>query len=113
MGFIFVLRARPGRSGDKIMGQQDRIWFITGASSGFGRALAEAVIARGERVVAVARRREALAELASLAPDRVLVLPLDVTDPQARAEAVATAVAHFGRIDILANIARRVKLGSV
>lgn len=95
------------------MSIQDRVWFITGASSGFGRSLAEAVIARGERVVAAARRENALAELVALAPDRVLAMPLDVTGPAARRNAVAEALARFGRIDVLANIAGRGSLGAV
>jgi NAD(P)-dependent dehydrogenase (short-subunit alcohol dehydrogenase family) len=95
------------------MTQQDRVWFITGASSGFGRALAEAVIGRGERTVVAARRTEALTELAASAPERVLPLTLDVTDPEARRRAVEQAIARFGRIDVLANIAGRGSLGAV
>ncbi len=95
------------------MQRTDRVWFITGASSGFGRALAEAVIARGERVVAAARRREALAELASIDEARILALPLDVTDASARKGAMSAALDRFGRIDVLANIAGRGSLGAV
>ena len=95
------------------MTRQDRVWFITGASSGFGRALAEAVIERGERAVVAARRRDRLAELEAGAPDRVLALALDVTDPPARKAAVQQALARFGRIDVLANIAGRGSLGAV
>jgi NAD(P)-dependent dehydrogenase (short-subunit alcohol dehydrogenase family) len=95
------------------MSNADRVWFITGASSGFGRTLAEAVIARGERAVVVARRREALAALAAIDAARVLALPLDVTDARARDSGAATAVARFGRIDVLANIAGRGSLGAV
>jgi NAD(P)-dependent dehydrogenase (short-subunit alcohol dehydrogenase family) len=95
------------------MSARDRVWFITGASSGFGRALAEAVIDRGERVVVGARRQERLSALAKLAPERVLALPLDVTDPQAREAAVSAALARFARIDVLANIAGRGSLGAV
>lgn len=95
------------------MSKADRVWFITGASSGFGRALAEAVIGRGERAVVAARRREALAELAALDPSRVLACPLDVTDCGARKAAVAEALAKFGRIDVFANIAGRGSLGAV
>lgn len=91
----------------------DRTWFITGASSGFGRALAEAVIARGERAVVTARRRDALDALSADAPDRVLPLPLDITDSAARTEAVRRAIDAFGRIDVLANIAGRGSLGAV
>ena len=95
------------------MPRTDRVWLITGASSGFGRALAKAVIARGERVVAAARRREALAELASIDEARILALPLDVTDASARKAAVSAALDRFGRIDVLANIAGRGSLGAV
>jgi NAD(P)-dependent dehydrogenase (short-subunit alcohol dehydrogenase family) len=91
----------------------NRVWFITGASSGFGRALAEAAIARGDRVVAAARRQSALAEVAAKAPDRVLALPLDVTDSKARSDALQRAIRHFGHIDVLANIAGRGSLGAV
>jgi NAD(P)-dependent dehydrogenase (short-subunit alcohol dehydrogenase family) len=95
------------------MSKTDRVWFITGASSGFGWALAKAAIARGERVVVAARRQEALAELAATDAARVLAVPLDVTDAGAREDAVASAMARFGRIDILANIAGRGSLGAV
>jgi len=88
------------------MSKSDRVWFITGASSGFGRALAEAVISRGERAVVAARRGAALAELVAIDSSRVLAVPLDVTDASARKAAVAAALAKFGRIDVLANIRR-------
>jgi NAD(P)-dependent dehydrogenase (short-subunit alcohol dehydrogenase family) len=93
--------------------QLDRVWFITGASSGFGRALAENVIGRGERAVIAARRREALAEVAAIDESRVLVIPLDITDAAARERAVSLALAQFGRIDVLANIAGWGSLGAV
>jgi NAD(P)-dependent dehydrogenase (short-subunit alcohol dehydrogenase family) len=95
------------------MTKTDRTWFITGASSGFGRALAEAVIARGERAVVAARRRESLEPLMARAPERVLAIPLDVTDASCRASAVKAAIDRFGRIDVLANIAGRGSLGAV
>jgi NAD(P)-dependent dehydrogenase (short-subunit alcohol dehydrogenase family) len=96
-----------------IMTAQARVWFITGASSGFGRALAEAVLARGECVALAARRRDALDAIAADHPKTALVVPLDVTDADARANAVASALNHFGRIDVLANIAGRGAVGAV
>ena len=78
-------------------------WFITGTSSGFGRAFAEHALARGHRVVATARRVETLAELVAQAPDRVLALALDVDVAGAAEAAIAAAVARFGRIDVLVN----------
>jgi NAD(P)-dependent dehydrogenase (short-subunit alcohol dehydrogenase family) len=95
------------------MSNVQRVWFITGASSGFGRALAEAVIARGERAVVAARRGEALASSAAIDEARVLAAPLDLTDAEARKAAVKAALAKFGRIDVLANIAGRGSLGAV
>jgi NAD(P)-dependent dehydrogenase (short-subunit alcohol dehydrogenase family) len=80
-----------------------KIWFITGASSGFGRALAEELIGRGERVVAAARNTDALAELVALAPERVLAARLDVTRPDQIRSAVAAARDRFGEIDVLVN----------
>jgi NAD(P)-dependent dehydrogenase (short-subunit alcohol dehydrogenase family) len=89
-----------------------RTWLITGASSGFGRALAHAVLERGERAAVCARRTETLMELASTHPEHALAIPLDVTEAAARERAVATALERFGRIDVLANIAGRGCLGA-
>ena len=80
-----------------------KTWFITGASSGFGRAYAAHAISRGHNVVATARTLSALDEVVARAPDRVLALMLDVTRSGDAQAAVATAVARFGRIDVLIN----------
>jgi NADP-dependent 3-hydroxy acid dehydrogenase YdfG len=57
-----------------------RVWLITGANSGFGRAIAEAALAAGDTVVAAARRPDTLADLTAVAPDRVTPLRLGITD---------------------------------
>ena len=90
-----------------------RIWFITGASSGFGRALAEAVLKRGDSAVMLARRTAALDSLASAYGRSALAFGLDVTDGDTRSRAVDAALGRFGRIDVLANIAGRGSLGAV
>ena len=82
-----------------------RIWFITGASSGFGKALAEAVLARGDSAILTARRLEPLQEIAAGRRERALALKLDVTDAASRQQALQAAIDKFGRIDVLANIA--------
>ncbi|MFT7724668.1 MAG: SDR family NAD(P)-dependent oxidoreductase [Roseateles sp.] len=82
-----------------------KIWFITGASSGFGKALAEAVLARGDSAVLTARRLAPLQALAAPHGERALALQLDVTDAASRAAALQAATDRFGRIDVLANIA--------
>jgi NAD(P)-dependent dehydrogenase (short-subunit alcohol dehydrogenase family) len=93
------------------MSTDDRVWLITGASSGFGRALAEAALSRGDRVVAAARRTDALADLAS--SERVHVVALDVTDAAQRAAAVSESLERFGRIDVLVNNAGRTQVGAI
>ncbi|MBV9717397.1 MAG: SDR family NAD(P)-dependent oxidoreductase [Solirubrobacterales bacterium] len=89
---------------------ENRVWLITGASSGFGRALAEAALGRGDRVVATARDP---GRLNLAADDAVQVIALDVTDPAERLSAVDQALARFGRIDVLVNNAGRTQVGAV
>jgi NAD(P)-dependent dehydrogenase (short-subunit alcohol dehydrogenase family) len=88
-----------------------RVWFITGTTSGFGRAITEAALERGDSVVATARRTEGLADLGD--PERVQAVRLDVTDAADREAAVAAALDRFGRIDVLVNNAGRTQVGAV
>ncbi|MFD0575881.1 SDR family NAD(P)-dependent oxidoreductase [Dactylosporangium darangshiense] len=91
-----------------------RTWFITGGTpGGFGMAYAEAALEAGDRVVLTARRTEPLDSWAKTFGDRVLVLPLDVTDAHAVRDAVAAAETRFGGIDVLVNNAGRGWIGSV
>lgn len=89
-----------------------RVYFITGTSSGFGRALAEAVLARGDIAVMTARRTDRVADLAARYPLAAMVQRMDVTDPADRNAAVEAALARFGRIDVLVNNAGRGSLGA-
>ncbi|GLS20658.1 short-chain dehydrogenase/reductase [Labrys miyagiensis] len=79
------------------------VWLITGSSRGLGRALAEAVLAAGDRLVATARDPGQLHDLAERHGDRVRLAALDVTDEQGAAKAVALALESFGRLDVLVN----------
>jgi NAD(P)-dependent dehydrogenase (short-subunit alcohol dehydrogenase family) len=79
------------------------VWFITGCSTGFGRAVAQAVLARGWRAVVTARDKARVADLAESAPDRALALDLDVADAAQVADAVQAAQQRFGGIDVLLN----------
>lgn len=81
----------------------ERVWFLTGCSSGFGRALAETLLARGQRVIATARAVAALAEWAGRYPETCRTLALDVTDAAAVDRVVAEATAAFGRLDVVVN----------
>jgi NAD(P)-dependent dehydrogenase (short-subunit alcohol dehydrogenase family) len=78
-------------------------WLITGCSTGLGRALAEAVIAAGHNAVITARDAGKVANLADGDTDRVLALPLDVTDPAQVTSTVSQAEEKFGGIDVLVN----------
>lgn len=89
-----------------------KVYLITGASSGFGRALAEAVLENGDSAVLVARRAEALEAFAQQYPENALAVRGDVTNDAARANAVQQAIDRFGRIDVLANIAGTGSLGA-
>ncbi|SEL86584.1 NADP-dependent 3-hydroxy acid dehydrogenase YdfG [Stigmatella aurantiaca] len=91
-----------------------RTWFITGGTpGGFGPTYAEAALELGDQVVLTARRPAELREWAQPYGDRVLVLPLDVTDAEQVRTAVRTAEERFGGIDVLVNNAGRGWYGSV
>lgn len=81
----------------------DPVWFITGCSTGFGRELAELILARGGRAVVTARDPATLQDLIAAHGDRTLALRLDVTKPDQIAVAVRDAEHRFGRIDVLVN----------
>jgi NAD(P)-dependent dehydrogenase (short-subunit alcohol dehydrogenase family) len=90
-----------------------RVWLVTGSSSGFGLHIVRAALERGDRVVATARRAEALDGLVASAPDRVLAAPLDVTRADQIDPALAAALGRFGRIDVLVNNAGYGSVGAV
>jgi NAD(P)-dependent dehydrogenase (short-subunit alcohol dehydrogenase family) len=88
-----------------------KVWLITGCSRGLGRALAQAVLAAGHRLVATARDARDLAALAS--SDRLRTVALDVTDAHAARAAVAVATSAFGRLDVVVNNAGYIKANSI
>jgi NAD(P)-dependent dehydrogenase (short-subunit alcohol dehydrogenase family) len=83
------------------------VWLVTGASVGIGRAITERALAAGHTVIAVARRKQLLDEVAAIAPERVVPLVLDVSDVPAVEEAAAEVLDRVGRIDVLVNNAGR------
>ncbi|TCC35159.1 oxidoreductase [Kribbella sindirgiensis] len=80
-----------------------KIWLVTGSSRGLGRALTEAVLAAGDRVVGTARTPEQLDDLVTKYGDQLRAVALDVTDADAARAAVRTAVREFGGLDVVAN----------
>src|ERR1700744_3483319 len=83
--------------------QKDKHWFITGASSGFGRLLAEYLLSLDAKVVATARAVERLEDLGKRHPGNVIALELDVTNQHSIEKPVADALASVGQIDVLVN----------
>ncbi len=79
------------------------VWFITGCSTGLGRALAQAVLQRGYRCIVTARDVDRVRDIVEPHPATSLALALDVNDEAQRRDAVAAAQARFGRIDMLVN----------
>ena len=92
---------------------REKIWFVTGASRGFGRIWSEAALARGDKVVATARNVEDLADLVEAYGDNILALALDVTDRSAVFNTVTAAHRHFGRIDVVISAAGYGYMGAI
>lgn len=96
-----------------ISSKSDKVWFITGASRGFGRVWADAALKRGDKVAATARSLESIADLKEKYSSNVLTLALDVTKTEQVNSAVAQAHAHFGRLDIVLNNAGYSLVGTI
>lgn len=92
---------------------ENKVWFITGTSSGFGRALAAEVLAKGDRVVATARKPEVLKDLIEQYPSAARAVKLDVTNLEDVKNAISEAIGEFGRIDVLVNNAGYVLAGAI
>ncbi len=94
-------------------GISPKVWFITGASRGFGQVWTEAALQRGDKVAATARKLQSIAFLQEQYGENVLTLELDVTKPEQVKNAVAQAHAHFGRLDIVLNNAGYSLVGTI
>ena len=96
-------------------GWQGRVALVTGGSSGLGRAIAQALVARGAQVVIVARgaeRLQAVADELAAGGREVLAVPADITRQDAVDEIFARTTEHFGRLDVLVNNAGRSARGA-
>jgi NAD(P)-dependent dehydrogenase (short-subunit alcohol dehydrogenase family) len=102
-GAIRLVRRLSAPDDERMTENISKVWFITGSSRGLGRALVEAVLAAGDRVVATARKPADLERWVEQYGERLEIVALDVTQPEQAERAVAQAVAAFGRIDVLVN----------
>ena len=89
----------------------DRVWFVTGASRGFGAEISKAVLAAGEKLVATGRSLPGFEHLGTHA--NLLASALDVTDESQAQNVVLDALTHFGRVDVLVNNAGITMLGAI
>lgn len=90
-----------------------KVWFITGASRGFGRVWAAAALERGDKVAATARSLASIADLNEKYGENVLTFELDVTNTDQVNASVIQAHAHFGRLDIVLNNAGYSLVGTI
>ena len=93
--------------------QNNKVWFITGTSRGFGRVWADAALKRGDKVAATARKLESIAGLKEKYGENVLTLELDVTKPDQVKTVVRQAYDHFGKLDIVLNNAGYSLVGTI
>jgi NADP-dependent 3-hydroxy acid dehydrogenase YdfG len=93
--------------------QTGKVWFITGASTGFGRLLAEEVLKAGGKVVVTARKLDKVSDLETKYPETAKALALDVTNQAQVDAAVEQTVAKFGRVDVLVNNAGYGVVGAI
>ncbi len=93
--------------------RNNRVWLITGATSGFGHAITVAAATAGDVVVAAGRHPEQLDDVVSAHPGRIEAVRLDVTDIAAVERTIADVEASYGRIDVLVNNAGRGQVGAV
>lgn len=93
--------------------KENKIWFITGTSRGFGRVWTEAALQRGDKVAATARNLESIADFKEKYGDSVLTLQLDVTKPEQVKTALDETYNHFGKLDIVFNNAGYSLIGTI
>ena len=91
----------------------EKVWFITGVSSGFGRTLAEEVARSGDKVIGTVRQLRQLAEFNNILPGNTFAYLMDVTNPDGVKATIEAAFNHFGRLDVLVNNAGFGFLGAV
>ncbi|KAF8920612.1 hypothetical protein CPB85DRAFT_496786 [Mucidula mucida] len=95
------------------MSTTPRVWFVTGTSSGLGKAIVETVLASGEYIAATSRNASGLSKLQEKYPKQLLPVELDLTSQEDVASALRRIVQHFGRIDVVVNNAGTVVFGEV
>ncbi|MGF2412309.1 oxidoreductase [Ferruginibacter sp.] len=81
----------------------NKVWFITGCSTGFGRELSQLVLSMGYKAVVAARKIDDVKDIVEKYPDSAIAVKLDVTKPKEITTSVKEAMAKFGQVDVLVN----------
>jgi len=95
------------------MEQKNKVWFITGASKGFGLAFIKSLLASGYQVAATSRNAQDIRKHFDIEHDNLLALTVDLTNEDSVKDAIQKAVARFGRLDVVVNNAGYAILGAV
>ena len=82
---------------------KQKVWLVTGSSSGLGRSFVKSIVENGDYVVATARKKESILDLEALYPEQIMALTLDVTDQAQIKQVVQTVITSAGRVDVLVN----------
>lgn len=90
-----------------------KVWFITGCSTGFGRALAQVATAKGDKVAGTLRKKEQFEAFEALSPGNIKAILMDVTNPDQVKAGVQEVLDTFGRIDVLVNNAGYGSMGPI
>lgn len=91
----------------------EKVWLITGCSTGFGRELAKEVLAKGYKVAVASRKTSDVDDIVATYPNSSIAIQLDVTVDAEIKSSVAQTIAHFGQIDVLVNNAGIGYFGSI
>lgn len=97
----------------ELIGKTDKVWLVTGASTGLGRSLAEEILAAGGKVIATARNIEKVKDLEAKFPKQAHAARLDVVDGESINAAIQSGLKAFGRIDVVVNNAGFGSLASI
>lgn len=91
----------------------EKVWLITGCSTGFGRELAKEVLAKGYKVAVASRKTSDIDDIVAAYPNTSIAIQLDVTNESEIKSSVAQTMSHFGQIDVLVNNAGIGYFGSI
>src|ERR1700761_9774869 len=93
--------------------EQQKVWFITGASKGFGLAFVKQLLSAGYKVAATSRNAAAIVAQFPAHEDILLALKVDITDEASVTDAIKQTIARFGRVDVVVNNAGYALFGSM